>query len=150
MDKSTADAPGQFSMDAMTGFAPGSTDKSLPIIGIGASAGGLEALEQFFLHVPENIGVAFVVIQHLDPNHKGMMPELLQRTTAMTVMEAKDGMKIKPECVYVNPPNKELSILHGRLYLLDPIAPRGLRLPIDAFFSSLAEDRRDQSIGIVL
>ncbi|MDO9046290.1 MAG: chemotaxis protein CheB [Methylobacter sp.] len=149
MNKSTA-VHGPFSPDTTTDLAYLCEDRLLPIAGIGASAGGLEALEQFFSHVPDNMGVAFVVIQHLDPNHKGMMVELLQRTTAMTVLEAQNRMKIKPDCIYVNPPNKELSILHGTLYLLDPVTPRGLRLPIDAFFRSLAEDRRDQSIGILL
>jgi len=149
MDKSTA-VHGSFSLDTSTDSAYLGVDRLLPIIGIGASAGGLDALEQFFSHVPDSMGVAFVVVQHLDPNHKGMMAELLQRTTAMTVLEAQNRMKIKPDCIYINPPNKELSILHGTLYLLDPIAPRGLRLPIDAFFCSLAEDRRDQSIGILL
>jgi PAS domain S-box-containing protein len=126
------------------------TDRLFPIVGIGASAGGLEALEQFFNHMPDNVGIAFVVVQHLDPNHKGMMPELLQRATSMTVLEAGNRMRIRPDCVYINPPNKELSILHDTLYLLDPVAPRGLRLPIDTFFSSLAEDRREQSIGVLL
>ncbi|WP_340122357.1 chemotaxis protein CheB [Methylobacter svalbardensis] len=149
MDKSTA-VHGPFSPDTATDFAYPCVDRLLPIVGIGASAGGLEALEHFFSHVPDNMGVAFVVIQHLDPNHKGMMAELLQRITAMTVVEAQNRMKIKPDCIYVNPPNKNLSILHGTLYLLDPVVPRGLRLPIDAFFRSLAEDRRDQSIGILL
>ncbi len=125
-------------------------DRLFPIVGIGASAGGLDALEQFFRHMPDNMGIAFVVIQHLDPNHKGMMPELLQRATAMTVLEAQNRMDIKPDCIYVNPPNKELSILHATLYLHDPVAPRGLRLPIDAFFHSLAEDRHEQSIGVLL
>jgi two-component system CheB/CheR fusion protein len=127
-----------------------SADRLFPIIGIGASAGGLEALEQFFSHMPGNVGIAFVVIQHLDPNYKGMMPELLQRATEMTVLEAENRMHIKPNCVYINPPNKDLSILHGTLYLLDPVTSTGLRLPIDAFFASLAEDRRDQSIGVML
>ncbi|MDD4904794.1 MAG: chemotaxis protein CheB [Methylobacter tundripaludum] len=149
MDKPTA-VHGSFSLDTSTDSAYLGVNRLLPIVGIGASAGGLDALEQFFSHVPDSMGVAFVVVQHLDPNHKGMMVELLQRTTAMTVLEAKNRMKIKPDCIYINPPNKELSILHGTLYLLDPIAPRGLRLPIDAFFCSLAEDRRDQSIGILL
>jgi len=149
MDKSIS-AHDSFSQDATADPAYFGADSLLPIVGIGASAGGLEALEQFFSHVPDSIGVAFVVIQHLDPNHKCMMAELLQRTTAMTVLEAQNRMKIKPDCVYVNPPNKELSILHGTLYLLDPVAPRGLSLPIDAFFRSLAEDRREQSIGILL
>lgn len=126
------------------------TDSLFPIVGIGASAGGLEALEKFFSHVPDNLGVAFIVIQHLDPNYKGMMEELLQRTTAMAVFQAKNGMKVKPDCIYVNPPNKELSIRQGTLYLLDPVAPRGLRLPIDAFFCTLAEDRHEQGIGVML
>ncbi len=144
MDKST-DAHGLFPLRTAT-----DADRLFPIIGIGASAGGLEALEQFFSHMPDNMGIAFVVIQHLAPNHQGMMPQLLQRVTAMTVFEAQNHMQIKPDYIYVNPPNKELSILHGTLYLLDPVAPRGLRLPIDAFFYSMAEDRHDQSIGILL
>ncbi len=125
-------------------------DNPFPIIGIGASAGGLEALEHFFSHVPDNPGIAFVVIQHLDPNHRAMMSELLQRKTMMTVLQAQNRMKIKPDCVYINPPNKDVSILHDKLYLLDPLAPRGLHLPIDAFFCSLAEDRGIHSIGVLL
>ena len=121
-----------------------------PIIGIGASAGGLEALEQFLGHVPENCGMAFVIVQHLDPTHKGVMPELLQRTTRMEVFQVRDRMRIRSDCVYVIPPNKDMSILHGVLHLFDPIAPRGLRLPIDFFLRSLAEDRRDRSIGVIL
>jgi chemotaxis protein methyltransferase CheR/two-component system CheB/CheR fusion protein len=104
------------------------------IIGIGASAGGLEALEQLLRHVPVGNNAAFIVIQHLDPTKQGLLPELLQRITPMPVVQAGDGMKVKPNYVYVIPPNKDLSILHGKLYLLDPVAPRGLRLPID--FSS--------------
>ena len=121
-----------------------------PIIGIGASAGGLEALEEFLKSVPADTGMAFVVIQHLDPTHKGMMPELLQRSTSMGVFQAKNRMKVQPNRVYVIPPNKDLSILHGILHLLDPVARRGLHLPIDFFFRSLAEDRRESSIGVIL
>ncbi len=121
-----------------------------PIVGIGASAGGLEALEQFFQNMPANNGMAFVVIQHLDPNHVGMMPELLQRITPMKVFPASDNMKIKPNCVYVIPPNKSLKILNGALYLFDPVETRGLRLPVDIFFRSLANDRKDKSIGLIL
>src|SRR5476651_2151543 len=105
-----------------------------PVVGIGASAGGLEALVQFLEHVPPRSGMAFVIIQHLDPTHKGMMPELLQRATAMKVTQVKDRMKVRPDCVYVIPPNRDLSLLHGRLHLLAPATPRGLRLPIDFFF----------------
>jgi two-component system CheB/CheR fusion protein len=124
--------------------------RSLPIVGLGASAGGLEALEQFFAHVPKTCGLGFVVVQHLDPTHKGIMVELLQRSTAMPVVQIKDRMKIAPDHVYVIPPNKDLSILHGILHLLEPAAPRGLRLPIDFFFRSLADDRQGQSIGVIL
>lgn len=126
------------------------TAKSLTVVGIGASAGGLEAMEQFFGNFPANSGMAFVVIQHLDPNHIGIMPELLQRTTTMKVFQASDGIKVKPDCVYVIPPNKSLSILKGALYLFDPTETRGLRLPIDQFFHSLASDLEERSIGIIL
>ena len=121
-----------------------------PIVGIGASAGGLEALEQFLRHVPENSGMAFVIVQHLDPTHKGIMHELLQRITAMEVFQVSDRMRVKPNCVYVIPPNKDMSILHGVLHLFEPSAPRGLRLPIDFFLRSLAEDRQERSIGVIL
>ncbi|MBN2427831.1 MAG: PAS domain-containing protein [Deltaproteobacteria bacterium] len=121
-----------------------------PIVGIGASAGGLEALEQFLRHVPQACGMAFVIVQHLDPTHKGVLPELLQRTTEMKVSQARDRMRVNPDCVYVIPPNKDMSILHGVLHLFEPTAPRGLRLPIDFFFRSLAEDHQDHSIGVIL
>jgi chemotaxis methyl-accepting protein methylase len=121
-----------------------------PIVGIGASAGGLEALEQFLRHVPGNSGIAFVIVQHLDPTHKGIMAELLQRTTAMEVFQVRDRMRVKPNCVYVIPPNKDMSILHGVLHLFAPTAPRGLRLPIDFFLRSLADDQQERSIGVIL
>ena len=121
-----------------------------PIVGIGASAGGLEALELFFANMPVNNGMAFVVIQHLDPTHVGIMPELLQRITPMKVYQATDRLKVKQNCVYVIPPNKSLSLLNGALHLFDPLELRGLRLPIDVFFRSLALDRNDKSIGIIL
>src|SRR6185369_15233677 len=124
--------------------------RSVPIVAIGASAGGLEALEQFLGHVPPASGMAFVVIQHLDPDRKDMLSELLQRATAMPVMPARNRMKIRPDSVYVIPPNTDISILHGCLYLLEPVAPRGLRLPIDFFFHALAEDRREFAIGVIL
>jgi two-component system CheB/CheR fusion protein len=130
---------------------PIKTDLSqFPIVGIGASAGGLEALEQFFSNMPVDSGMAFIVIQHLDPTHPGIMPELLQRITQMKVLQVTDQLKVKPNCVYVIPPNKSLSILNGTLHLFEPIEARGLRLPIDIFFKSLADDRLDKSIGIIL
>ncbi len=132
----------------MAGDVKNSVD--FPIVGIGASAGGLEALEQFFIHLPKDNGIGFVIIQHLDPTHVGIMPELLQRITPMKVLQATDQLKVKPNCVYVIPPNKSLSLLNGALHLVDPVETRGLRLPIDIFFRSLADDRQENSIGIIL
>ncbi len=125
-------------------------EQFLPIVGIGASAGGLEAFEQFFSNMPPDSGITFVLIPHLDPTHASMMTELLRRVTKMEVTEAKDGMKVKPDHLYVIPPNKEMSIFHGTLNLEAPKMAHGLRMPIDAFFRSLAEDRGEMSIGIIL
>jgi two-component system, chemotaxis family, CheB/CheR fusion protein len=97
------------------------SDAEFPIVGIGASAGGLEALEQFFGNMPANNGMAFVVIQHLDPSHPGIMPELLQRITTMKVFQASDRLKVKANCLYVIPPNKSMSLLNGFLHLFDPL-----------------------------
>ena len=137
-------------VNAVPKRAPRSSARTPLIAGIGASAGGLEALEHFLENVPDNSGMAFVIIQHLDPTYKGMLPELLQRSTAMTVVQAANRMKVKPNHVYVIPPNKDLSILHGTLHLLDPVAPRGLRLPIDFFLRALAQDQRELAIGVIL
>lgn len=119
------------------------------IVGMGGSAGSLEAFEQFFRNVPVDSGLAFVVVSHLDPTQKGMMPEVLQRFTTMPVRQAEDGLKVQPDAVYVIPPNRDLSILHGSLQLLEPAAPRGLRLPIDFFFRQLADDQRERSICVI-
>ena len=121
-----------------------------PIVCVGASAGGLEALEQFLGNVPENSGMAFVVIQHLDPTQKGMLPELLQRISSMKVFQVKDRMAVKPNFVYVIPPNKSMSISRRVLHLVDPAEIRGLRLPIDFFMRSLANDCHEQAIGVIL
>jgi two-component system CheB/CheR fusion protein len=123
---------------------------AFPIVGIGASAGGLEALEQFLRHVPPQSGMAYVVVQHLDPDHKDLMAELLQRTTSMPVQQITDRQRVQPNQVYVIPPNRELSILHGVLHLLEPDAPRGRRLPIDFFLRALAADRQERAIGVIL
>ncbi len=125
-------------------------DDQFPIVGIGASAGGLEAFEQFLKGVPEGSGMAFVIVQHLDPTQPGMLPELLQRATSMPVLQVTDGMPVQPDSVYVIPPGHDLSLLHRVLHLLEPLAPRGLRLPIDLFFRSLADDLQEQSIGVIL
>jgi len=129
--------------------SPNIEDK-FPIVGIGASAGGLEALEQFLKNVPECYDMAFIIIQHLDPTHKDIMPELLQRITNMEVITASDNLKVKRRCVYIIPPNKSMWIQKGVLHLSEPLEVRGLRLPIDFFFRSLAEDQKEKSIGIIL
>ena len=123
---------------------------NFPIVGIGASAGGLDALEQFFKNVPVNSGLAFVVIQHLDPTHVAMLPDILQRFTQLNVIEVTDSTVVAPDSIYVIPSNKSMSLLNGILYLFEPIESRGLRLPIDFFFRSLANDRKGSSIGIIL
>ncbi len=119
-------------------------------MGIGASAGGLEALTDFFSKVPDNSGLAFVVIQHLDPTQKGMMPELLQRVTKLKVLQVADRMRVRPNCLYVIPSNRDMSVLHGVLHLMKPVEARGMRLPINSFFQSLAEDQRERAVGVVL
>lgn len=123
---------------------------SFPVIGIGASAGGLEAIELFLQHVPPSSGMAFVIVQHLDPTHKGIMVELLQRVTAMPVCQVSDRLEIEPDHVYVIPPNHDMTILHGVLHLLDMVRPRGLRLPIDFFFRSMADDLQHHAVGVIL
>jgi two-component system CheB/CheR fusion protein len=119
-------------------------------VGIGASAGGLEPIAQFIKQVPANSGLAYIVVQHLDPVHKALLAELLQNSTAMTVVEAEQDTLIEPDHVYVIPPNKELTVVDGRIRLAQPIEPRGLRLPIDALFFSLAQSQGPLAIAVVL
>lgn len=121
-----------------------------PVVGIGASAGGLKALREFFSGMSADSGLAFVVIQHLDPTHQSMTPELLARCTAMTVAQVEDQMKVEPNCVYVIPPNTSLAIEDTTLHLGEPVLHRGMRMPMDHFFRSLAADRQHGAIGIVL
>jgi two-component system, chemotaxis family, CheB/CheR fusion protein len=120
------------------------------IVGMGASAGGLEAFQQFFSHLPADTGLAFVLVPHLEPTHKGMMPELLARHTKMGVVQVEDEMLVRPNCVYVIPPNADLAIFHGKFQVLEPVAPRGLRMPIDFFFRQLAADQKEKAIAILL
>lgn len=120
------------------------------IVGLGASAGGLEVLGQFLSHVPAASGLAYVIVQHLDPTHKAMLAELLQRGCNLPVRVAAEGMAVEPDVVYVIPPNAELTVASDRLHLGTPAQPRGLRLPIDVLFSSLARDQGERAIGVVL
>jgi two-component system CheB/CheR fusion protein len=121
-----------------------------PIAGIGASAGGLEALEGLFSHMPSDSNSAFIVIQHLDPKHKSIMGSLLAKHTQMKILQIKDGMKIEKNCIYLNPPNRHVGILNRRLFLIEPGKLGHIRLPIDYFFRSLSEDLGEGSICIIL
>jgi len=125
---------------------------TFPIVGIGASAGGLAAFEAFFSGMPsdEDPGMAFVLVQHLAPDHKSILTDLIRRYTRMQVFEVEDGMEVKPNCAYIIPPNRDMAFLNGKLTLLEPSAPRGQRLPIDFFFRSLAQDQHEHAICIVL
>ena len=128
------------------------TEAGFPIVGIGASAGGLAAFEAFFSGMPADTdpGMAFVLVQHLAPDHKSILTELVKRYTRMQVFEVEDGMTVKPNCAYIIPPNRDMAFMNGTLQLLEPAAPRGQRLPIDFFFRSLAQDQRERAICIVL
>ena len=118
------------------------------IIGIGASAGGLEALQQFFDYMPPNSGLTFVVIQHLSPDYKSLMADILGKHTEMNVCQVDDSMVVEPDTVYLIPPKKYMTIKEGKLHLSD--APGTLNHPIDAFFASLAEEKKEHSIAVVL
>ncbi len=122
------------------------------MVGIGASAGGLAAFEAFFSGMPADAdpGMAFVLVQHLAPDHKSLLTELIRRYTHMQAFEVEDGMVVQCNCAYIIPPNRDMAFLNGALQLLEPSAPRGQRLPIDFFFRSLAQDQRERAIGIVL
>ena len=119
------------------------------IVGIGASAGGLDAFEQFFRNMPSDCGMAFVIVQHLDPARQSSLPDILTRYTKMHIFEATDGITVRPNTIYIIPPNKSMGILKGSLYLQDPIPPRGLRLPVDFFFRSLAKEKGTEAICII-
>jgi two-component system CheB/CheR fusion protein len=123
-----------------------------PVVGIGASAGGLAAFEAFFAGMPAKAdpGMAFVLVQHLAPDHKSILSDLIRRYTRMEVFEVEDGMVVRPNCAYIIPPGRDMAFLNGALQLLEPSEPRGQRLPIDFFFRSLAQDQRERAIGIVL
>lgn len=129
-----------------------SSQLKFPIVGIGASAGGLAAFEAFFSGMPadKDPGMAFVLVQHLDPNHKSILVDLIRRYTRMQVFEVTDGMEVEINCAYIIPPNRDMAFLNGSLHLLEPTAPRGQRLPIDFFFQSLAQDQHERAICIVL
>ena len=142
MNEDNKDTPASF--ESYTGMMP------FPIVALGASAGGLEALQQFFDHMPPDSGMAFMVIQHLSPDSKSMLAEILRKHTRMVVSQVEDLMRVEPNRVYINVPDMDVAIFKGVFHLSAPETPRGIRYPIDYFFRSLAEDQREGAICIVL
>ncbi len=120
------------------------------IVGIGASAGGLGALSVLLRNVPKNSGLAFVIVQHMEKDNKQILVDLLQRDTSMKVVQASENISVQPDCVYVIPPNKNMSIKNNMIHLSDYTVPHNMRLPIDFFFNSLAKDKQEMSIGVIL
>jgi len=129
------------------GFA--GSPSAIPVVGIGGSAGSLEPFKTFFTAMPADSGAAFVVIQHLAPMHQSLLAELLAQHTRMKVVQARDALPVEPNCVYVIPPNQYLQSREGVLYLVEPVRHDGIRMPIDFFFRSLAEDRQERAICII-
>src|SRR5258706_15635243 len=121
---------------------------SFPVVGIGASAGGFEAFRQLLERLPTNTGMAYVLVQHLDPTHESKLTELLSRATKLPVIEVRNGMKVKPNHVFVIPPNMNMVVSDGHLKL--SARAGGHNLPIDTFFRSLAEERGNKAIGVIL
>ena len=127
----------------------GKEKKPFYIVGMGASAGGLNAFESFFKNMPSQSDMAFIIVTHLDPTHFSIMPELIQKCTKMKVFQVQGNLKVEPNSVYLIPPNKYMVIFHGSLQLIDPIEPSGHRTPINYFLHSLAEDQKEKAIGII-
>ena len=136
-----ADRPAARKTTEASAAKPAATER-FPVIGIGASAGGLAAIEEFLSALPadRDLGMALVLIQHLDPNHESLLLDLVKRFTSIDVSWAEDGMEVRPGCAYILPPNKEMTLAGGVLHVAEREPSRGLRLPIDYFFRSLADD----------
>jgi two-component system CheB/CheR fusion protein len=129
---------------------PNSIEKTHYVIGIGASAGGLEALEMFFSNIPTPSNFSFSVIQHLSPDYRSLMPELLEKHTDMKVQQVEDGMLIYPNNVYMIPPNKNMIIFKNKLFLVPQDRYNKLSLPINIFLESLAKDKKEKGIAVIL
>jgi two-component system CheB/CheR fusion protein len=136
--------------DVPAGSEPSTAPPPFLVVGLGASAGGLESLERFFAEVPTDPGMAFVVIQHLSPDFKSLMNELLARHTQLPIHRAEEGMVVEPNNVYLLPPKKEMIVSGGRLHLTDKDSKQALTLPIDHFFRSLAQDCGSQAVAVIL
>ncbi|MGM0453378.1 MAG: CheR family methyltransferase [Thermodesulfobacteriota bacterium] len=124
-------------------------DATFPIVGLGASAGGLEALQAFFEILPDNLGAAYVIIQHLSPDYKSLMDELLARVTKLPIHIVADGMRVKPDNIYLIPPKNNMTIFHDKLFLTRQREDRVLNLPIDVFLRSLAKDKEKDAVGVI-
>ena len=127
-----------------------SNNNLFPIVGIGASAGGLEAFTRLIRSLPDNTGMAFVLVQHLDPSHESKLPQLLGRVTNLPVLEVNDNTRVQPDHVYVIPPNRTMRIERRVLRLLPRKKTDGQFRSIDSFFESLASDQGHQAIGVIL
>jgi hypothetical protein len=149
-DATSGDGKGAAADAARDGELP--EDRAFPVVGIGASAGGVAAFEAFFSGMPadSDTGMAFVLVQHLSPDHKSLLRDLVKRYTRMQVYEVEDGMRVEPDSAYIIPPNRDMAFVDGTRRLLEPSEPRGLRLPIDFFLRSLAQDQHERGICIVL
>lgn len=125
------------------------TDSFL-VVGVGASAGGLEAFIQLLGALPPKPGMAFILVQHLDPQHQSMLTDILSKTSKMPIHEAKDGVAVEPDCIYVIPPNTSMAIRNGKLELTPREHSTHPHLPIDLFLRSLAEDQKSNAVGVIL
>ncbi|AUB55043.1 MULTISPECIES: chemotaxis protein CheB [Methanobacterium] len=129
-------------------ITPKSPNK-LPVVAIGASAGGLDALKKFFTAMSPDPGMAFVLVQHLDPTHESTLADLMSRYTPLKVVQARDGMKVESDYLYIIPPNKDMGLMNRTIQLMEPVEPHGMRLPINFFLKNLAEDQKERSIAII-
>ena len=125
-------------------------NNSFPVVCVGASAGGLEAFTQLLSALPDNTGMAFVLVQHLDPKHESNLCDILARVTRLPVMDASQNLAVRPNHIYCIPPNTNLAIVQGKLQLTARGEPRRLHLPIDHFLKSLAAERQAGAIGVIL
>ena len=150
MHKETTTGQEQSPRKGLDAAGAGREKKALfPVVGLGASAGGLEALKTFFSNAPRDSGLAYIVLVHLSPKQPSMMPQLLQKVTQLEVQAAEDGAVLQPDHVYVVPPHKEVCLYEGRIQLLDPVEQHSSLL-IDFFFRALAQDRGSQAAAVIL
>jgi len=150
MNSSQSDEPKSPEWEETVEEQPEKNQELFPIVGIGASAGGLAAFTDLLRHLPIDTGMGFVLIQHLNPEHKSLLSKILAKTIQMPVIEVIDGMSVEPNHVYVIPPNTKMTLAQGRLRLSPREKSNGKYMPVDVFFRSLAEDRGSKTIGVVL